>query len=190
MLDFEVFIQGLYLIRTTAGCDLKENYLDAVYGIIKDDFTDNEFQCAVRDILRQEELYGKMPTPKQFLKYAPNRITEPELENYNKVNFLNKVSAYLNRDYIPTHEKEEFINNLTDLERLTLQASGGISELWQRVHDEYFQTNTAKIMKELGKFWDDNLSADKVRKNLEVKKIGEQQAFSDVANTLLESFKK
>jgi hypothetical protein len=86
MLDKKIFVTKIIQIAELKGLTLLENYAKSMYDLIKNDFTDEEFVQICDYILKNEELYNKMPEPRHFYKHKkceeeqkPYKIT-PELE--------------------------------------------------------------------------------------------------------------
>ena len=179
MLSLDCFLNGTLAIATNLGIEALPEWQDVVYHSIKNDFTNQEFMNACNMIIREEELYNKMPNVKLFLKYAPTKISNEDLRIQKKTKFLNKVCEYLQLNYISQWDKDEFNKDMSELEYRTLQSAGGISEMYQRVHNLDFPTNIATIRKELSSFYDDNFTCENVNKQIaiisnrgEIKSIG------------------
>ena len=101
-----------------------------------------------------------------------------------KTDFLNKVSNYLQLDYVSHWDKEQFFKDMTELEYRTLQSAGGISELWRRVHNFDYPANISTIRKELSSFYDDNYTSNDVKIALERREsVG---SLGDITKHLLE----
>src|SRR3972149_5625548 len=105
----EIFKKSMGSLITLQQLDISEGYLDDLYELLKEDFTDKEFEFACNLILKKETLYGKQPPPVLFYKYRdevrPNAETKMLKE---KQDFILKVTNYLVSGYISTDEKNEF----------------------------------------------------------------------------------
>ena len=120
-------------------------------------FDDKSFQQACSKLIAETETYGKLPTVHQFLQFSPVKGIDKNVEK--KQEFLNKVSNYLQLDYVSDYDRRKF-DNITELEYKTLQALGGLSELYARVHNLDYPTNVATIIRQLGDFYDNNYDAE------------------------------
>lgn len=120
-------------------------------------FDDKTFQQACSRLIAETETYGKLPTVHQFVKYSPVMGVDEKLEK--KQEFLNKVSNYLQLDYVCDYDRRQF-DNITELEYKTLQSLGGLSELYARVHNLDYPTNVATIIRQLSDFYDNNFDAE------------------------------
>jgi hypothetical protein len=120
-------------------------------------FDDKSFQQACSRLVAETETYGKLPTVHQFLKYSPIQAIDERLER--KQAFLNKVSNYLQLDYVMDYDRRKF-DDLSELEYRTLQSMGGLSEMYARVHNIDYPTNVATIIRQLSDFYDNNFDAE------------------------------
>lgn len=123
-------------------------------------FDDKSFQQACSRLIAETETYGKLPTVHQFVKYSPVNGVDKKVEK--KQEFLNKVASFLELDYVMDYDRRKF-DNLTELEYKTLQALGGLSELYARVHNLDYPTNVATIIRQLSDFYDNNFDAETSR---------------------------
>lgn len=181
MIDKVNFASCIQEMALLLGVEASNEYLKAMYKHIGNYFNDNEFKLVCHKIMTNDELYGKMPTVRDFLKYA---VKEEDIQVKKKTDFLNKVSNYLQLDYVSHWDKEEFNKDMTDLEYRTLQSAGGISELWRRVHNLDYPANISTIRKELGDFYDDNYTSNDVKLSLERREsVG---SIGDITKKLLE----
>lgn len=80
MLNKKIFMTKTIQIAELKGLNLSENYAKSMYNLIKDDFTDEEFTQICNFILKNEELYNKMPEPRHFYKHKtqPKQISSEE----------------------------------------------------------------------------------------------------------------
>lgn len=120
-------------------------------------FDDKTFQQACSKLIAETETYGKLPTVHQFVKYSPVKGVDKKVEK--KQEFLNKVASFLELDYVMDYDRRKF-DNLTELEYKTLQSLGGLSEMYQRVHNLDYPTNVATIIRQLSDFYDNNFDAE------------------------------
>lgn len=181
MIDKVNFASCIQEMALLLGVEASGEWQKAMYKHIGNYFDDNEFKLVCHKIMANDELYGKMPTVKDFLKYA---VKEEDVQIQKKTDFLNKVSNYLQLDYVSHWDKEEFNKDMTDLEYRTLQSAGGISELWRRVHNLDYPANISTIRKELGDFYDDNYTSNDVK--LALKRRESVGSISDIAKQFLE----
>lgn len=181
MIDKVNFASCIQEMALLLGVEASGEWQKAMYKHIGNYFNDNEFKLVCHKIMANEDLYGKMPTVKDFLKYA---VKEEDVQIQKKTDFLNKVSNYLQLDYVSHWDKEEFNKDMTDLEYRTLQSAGGISELWRRVHNLDYPANISTIRKELGDFYDDNYTSNDVK--LALKRRESVGSIGDIAKQLLE----
>lgn len=166
MISLECFMKGTLAIATNLGIDATPEWQDVIYNNIKNDFTEQEFIRACEKIMREEELYGKMPNTMQFLKYAPSKITSKDVQTQRKTEFLNKVCDYLQLEYASSYDREKLYEGMSELEYRTLQSAGGMADLWRRVHDLDYPTSIAKIRKELSEFFEDNYTSENVTRKI------------------------
>lgn len=162
MISIKVFVEGIMAIAVDNGITPSDKWQEVVYNNIKNDFTDDEFTNACRKIMKEVKLFDKMPTTKQFLEYAPAKITVKDVQTQRKTEFLNKVCDYLQLSYSSSYDREKLYDGMSELEHRTLQSAGGMPELWRRVHDLDYPTSISKIRKELSEFYEDNYTAESV----------------------------
>jgi hypothetical protein len=163
MIDKITFASCIQEMALLLGVEASNEYLKAMYKHISGYFNNDDFKVACHNILTQDDLYGKLPTVKHFMKYT-NVVNKNDIRTQKKNQFLNKVCSYLQLDYVSRWDKEEFYKDMTELESRTLQSAGGISEMYQRVHNLDYPTNIATIRKELSSFYDDNYTSENVVK--------------------------
>ena len=178
MIDKVNFASCIQEMALLLGVEASNEYMKAMYKHISGYFNNDDFEVACHNILTQDDLYGKLPTVKHFMKYA-NIVNEDDIRTQKKNQFLNKVCNYLQLDYVSQWDKEEFYKDMTELESRTLQSAGGISEMYQRVHNLDYPTNIATIRKELSNFYDDNYTSDNV-----VKCVSSRQGMQSLRNLL------
>lgn len=184
--NFASSIQEMALLLSV---EADNNYLKALYTHIADKFNDDEFKKACNQILINEDLYGKLPTVRHFMKYAPARLSIEDIKTQQKTEFLNKVCDYLQLIYASDYDREELYKGMSELGYRTLQSAGGMPELWRRVHDLDYPTSIAKIRKELAEFYDDNYIAESVSNRMAIsdQRRG-QQTLNDSMARLLTKF--
>lgn len=157
MIEMKNYVGCMQKIAVLLQAEIKENWLVAMKDELDKYFDDKSFQQACSRLIAETETYGKLPTVHQFLKYSPVKGVDEKLER--KQAFLNKVSNYLQLNYVCDYDKRQF-DNLTELEYKTLQSLGGLSEMYARVHNLDYPTNAATIIRQLSDFYDNNYSAE------------------------------
>jgi hypothetical protein len=181
MIDKVNFASCIQEMALLLGVEASGEWLKAMYKHIGNYFNDDEFKLVCHKIMTNNDLYGKMPTVRDFMKYA---IKEDDERLHKKTEFLNKVSDYLELDFVSQWDKEQFFKDMTELEYRTLQSAGGISELWRRVHNLDYPANVSTIRKELSTFYDDNYMSQDIKIALERREsVG---SIGDIAKKLLE----
>lgn len=161
MISREVFTRQMQEIQSLLGIEAKPDYLMVMYKYLANEFTDEEFQKVSLLVMQNEDLYGKMPTVRHFTKYLPKQPTEDEEREAKKQAFLEKVSDYLQLDYVMDYDRQKF-NNITELESRALRINGGLSEMWSRVHNLDYPCKISTILKELSEFYDNNYTREYV----------------------------
>lgn len=146
MLDKNIFLNCMGEILVAHQIKPDEQKMRIFYDLMKNDFTDDEFQAVCERICKEETLYNKYPTPPMFYKYKTSRDDVRDVECQK---FLDKVEDYLNLGFVPTSWKQEFIDVLTDSERRAMQGFGGISALWADCHREERPRSITNILKDL-----------------------------------------
>lgn len=103
-----------------------------LYDIVKDEFTDEEFIAITKDVVLNENFYGRMPDISLWTK----RKKEAEKKSGESAfliarqNFQDKVLELVYNDYNTKGQINEFNNSLTASEAAALSALGGLSALW------------------------------------------------------------
>ena len=146
MLDKNVFNRCLASILITNDIEINIGKNKAFYEMMKNDFTDDEFQKASERICKEENLYNKYPTPPMFYKH---KTTKEDRQNLDCQAFLEKVEDYLSMGFVPSDWKQEFIDGLSDTEYRALQSYGGISTLWSDCHRETSPRSMSTILRDL-----------------------------------------
>lgn len=187
MINKTTFASKIQEMALLLGMEIDDKWMLAMYQHITDYFTDEEFSNACHKIMITEELYGRLPTVKHFLKYSSSFLTKDDLRTQRKTEFLNKVCDYLQLDYASSYDREVLYDGMSELEYRTLQSAGGMSELWRRVHDYDYPTNISKIRKELSEFYEDNFTAESVTHKIALtnERAG-QQSLGSAMGKLLE----
>lgn len=162
MISREVFTRQMQEIQSLLGIEAKPDYLMVMYKYLANDFTDEEFQRISIKVMQNEDLYGKMPTVRHFTKYL-NKPSKDEEREAQKQAFLEKVSNYLQLDYVMNYDREKF-KNITELESRVLRSNGGLSEMWSRVHNLDYPCKISTIIKELSEFYDNNYTREQVER--------------------------
>lgn len=154
MISKEFFIKQMQEISLLLDIEVKPEWTVLMYKHLASSFDDKEFEYVVHRMLINENFYNKLPTISQFFKYKPNR------ENAQKIDFLNRVSNYLQLDYVCSYDRDKFSNSLTEFEKRVLRYGGGISEMYSRVHNLDYPSTVSKIISDLSNFYDDNYSIE------------------------------
>lgn len=182
------FASSIQEIALLLSVEADSNYLKALYNHIASSFSDAEFKQACHQVLSNEDLFGKLPTVRHFMKYAPAKITAGEIQSQRKTEFLNKVCDYLQLEFASSYDRKELYENMTELEHRTLQSAGGMSDLWRRVHDLDFPTSIAKVRKELSEFYNDNYTAENVTRKIAI--ANERAGQTTLGDTMTKLLKK
>lgn len=66
MIDKKVFEKSMLALLYFKGVKNDQHHTDFLYNLMKDDFSDKEFQEMCGDICKTEDLFGKYPDPKIF----------------------------------------------------------------------------------------------------------------------------
>ena len=178
MLNLKVFTECVFGISVAESIEIREGWHDVVFEAIKDSFTDDEFRFACVQVLKDtNEFYGKMPTPRMFLKYAVKRLpTAENIMETRKQKFLSTVGGLISLDFLDRREIEKFNKRLSPASAMAMRAVGGLSGLWERVHHEDYPSSVSSIIKHLSEVWDGcyRASGDSVR-GLEMLKSKEER---------------
>lgn len=118
------------------------------FELMKNDFSDEEFNAICGDICKTENLYNKYPDPYLFYQRKP-KINNSDILEIDKQKFISKVNDYLSEGFISSYDRQEFNDSLTDTERRVLQRYGGISELWASCHRDEYSRSIDSILREL-----------------------------------------
>ena len=167
MISKKVFNEQMMEFSSLLGTEPSPDYLLVMYKHLANEFNDNDFVLASHQVLRNEDLYGKMPTIRHFTKYLPKQITEDEEREAKKQAFLEKVADYLQLDYVMDYDRAKF-KNITELESRVLRSNGGLSEMWSRVHSYDYPCRVSTIIKELSEFYDNNYTREGVEHRLSI----------------------
>ena len=97
MLDKEVFLKCIFGLLTMNDINPDDEKTKMFYDLMKNDFTDGEFQVVCERICKEETLYNKYPTPSMFYKYKTSRDDVRDIECQK---FLDKVEDYLNLGFV------------------------------------------------------------------------------------------
>lgn len=157
MIDVKNFAVCMEKIGLLLQLTITPEWARAMKSELDNYFDDKTFQQACSRLIAETETYGKLPTVHQFLQYSPVKGIDDRLER--KQDFLRKVSNYLQLSYVSDYDRRKF-DNLTEIEYKTLQSLGGLSEMYQRVHNLDYPTNIATIIRQLDEFYDNNFDAE------------------------------
>lgn len=72
-----------------------QGMIDILYNELKDKYTDEQITVAARQIAEKEELYGNYPSLRIWLKYCPQKKEQKAIDDKNKSEFLEAISAVL-----------------------------------------------------------------------------------------------
>ena len=146
MLNKNTFLNCIGMILIMHDIEPNETLTNTLYELMKDDFTDEEFEKASQRICKEENLYNKYPTPPLFYK---QKQTKDDKRNLDCQAFLDKVEDYLSMGFVPSDWKQEFIDGLSDTEYAALQSYGGISTLWTDCHRDSSPRSMSTILRDL-----------------------------------------
>lgn len=167
MISKQVFNQQMLEFQSVLSVETSPDYLLVLYKHLVNEFTDDEFILVCHQVMKNEDLYGKMPTVRHFTKYLPKQITADDEKEAKKQAFLEKVSDYLMLDYVMDYDRQKF-SNITELESRVLRSNGGLSEMWSRVHNLDYPCKISTIIKELSEFYDNNYTRENVEQRLAI----------------------
>lgn len=153
MLDKIIFNRCMAFILMTHDVEINEEKNNSFYNLMKNDFTNEEFQKVAERICKGENLYNKYPTPPMFYQYKTSKEDECETACED---FLNRVEEYLSLNFVPSSWKQDFIDNLNESEFRILQRYGGISTLWSDCHRDDMPRSVSNVLKELGESFKNN----------------------------------
>ncbi|WP_412058589.1 hypothetical protein [Bartonella sp. DGB2] len=155
MLTIETFLSQLNRMAALLQLEFTDHWGELLYHELAPLFTDEEFANACKQILHNEQTYGKMPSPAIFVKYSRRKQpTEDVRHEIERARFISKVSEYISSNFISSYEKTVFNESLTPREYACLRQFGGISELWKQVNDERFSTHVAHVLRRVGDVFD------------------------------------
>ena len=146
MLNRIIFNRCMSFILMTHEVQIDEEKNNAFYNLMKNDFTDDEFQKVCEHICKNEILYNKYPTPPLFYK---QKATKEDKSKIQCQMFLEKVEDYLSLDFVPMDWKKDFIKSLTKTEGKVLQSFGGISVLWTDCHRDEKSRSLSNVLRDL-----------------------------------------
>ena len=181
MLSKNVFLNCMGMILVANDIEPKENTTKALYDLMKNDFTDNEFEIVCERICKEEQLYNHYPPAVMFYKYKTNDSDRCSVECQN---FLDKVEDYLNLNFVPSFYKEDFLNSLTDNERRAMQGFGGISTLWSDCHRDSMPRSKTSILKDLRESFENNWTIQQKVDTPLIEQQSDPKMVEDVKNLL------
>jgi len=164
----ETFKKSLLTIFEMNNITAKPEWFTTLWKLLRDDFTDEEFNYSCECILKNEVLYNKPPPPNMFYKYKPKtELTECDNIAIACRAFIDNVSGYLGCSFVTTIQKTQFANNLTETEERVLKSFGGISELWTQTNrEDGYRRSLDKLLKELAVSFTDNCRIDNNQNNV------------------------
>lgn len=132
MLSKECFKTNFGVACSIKGVNVPKENLIALYQFVKYQFTDAEFSEITKDVVLNENFYGKMPDISLWTKRKASKNDSVKNKELNA--FIDKVTEYLNWDYLPTSIKKEFSASLTQSESRALAVLGGIDTIRRSVY--------------------------------------------------------
>lgn len=132
MLSKECFKNNFGGACSIKGVNVPKENLIALYEFVKDQFDDEEFSDITKDVVLNENFYGKMPDISLWTKRKASKKDSVKNEELNA--FIDKVTEYLNWDFLPTPIKKEFASSLTQSESRALAVLGGIDTIRRSVY--------------------------------------------------------
>lgn len=181
MLNEIIFNRCLSMILVTNDVEIDFEKNKVFYDLMKNDFTDDEFQVVCERICKEEQLYNHYPPAVMFYKYKTNDTDRCSIECQN---FLDKVEDYLNLGFVPSFYKEDFLNNLTDNERRAMQGFGGISNLWSDCHRDSMPRSKTSILKDLRESFENNWTIQQKVDTPLIEQQSDPKMVEDVKNLL------
>lgn len=132
MLSKECFKNNFVGCCAAKGIKIDEMSQKFVYGAIKDQFDDAEFEAITKEVFLSENFYGKMPDISLWTSRKSKSEKKDKETAYLKArqDFQDKVMEICFSDYVPASWKEEFRKSLTPSEVATMGALGDVSDLW------------------------------------------------------------
>ena len=90
MMGKKKFLKSLSLVLDSNGININSGNPVAMYNLMCEDFTDDEFKQICEIVAKEEELYGKYPIPNMFYKRKGNII--PKVD-FSKLTFKDTFEA-------------------------------------------------------------------------------------------------
>lgn len=78
--------------------DISKDSLIALYGELKDKYTDEEIVQASREIVNKEDLFNNYPTLKHWMKYCPGYQQHQNQEKDKKAEFIGYIAYAIDED--------------------------------------------------------------------------------------------
>jgi len=147
MINEKTFNQCIITIITLKDIEINNKKSKLLYNLMKNDFTDEQFQNACNHITKLETLYNKYPSPEMFYKYKIESSIK-QLESQEQIDlqsFLSRCKDYLKSSFLDSYDKKEFNKSLTERDKIALRLCGGISELWSSMRKDGYQRNITSI---------------------------------------------
>lgn len=103
-----------------------------LYDVVKDEFTDEEFTAITKDVVLNENFYGKMPDISLWTarKKKSEKKSGDSAFLIARQAFQDKVMELVNNDYNTKQAVQDFNDSLTASEVAALSALGGLTALW------------------------------------------------------------
>jgi hypothetical protein len=152
--------KDLFKKQYTTLCQIKQiaidkDYVITLWDLIKNDFTDEQFQYACREIIKNEQLYNKQPDPNLFYKYkASTEITKEKQASIEAEKVIEAV------DKFEFHDGVMFDNPITTA--VIRKHFGGWKEV-RYMFNEYnqFKRSPQSFKKEFIETWLDYYDLEK-----------------------------
>jgi len=144
MLDNKIIAEGLFLIATNFGFEVKNEYAKLV-GVTMKDVSVGQFQAAVSAFMSEKNRYN-MPSVAEWLENCGVE-TAARLQERDCYAFLTKVAEYISASFLSDEDRKAFDTGLSPLERRVLHLHGGIAELsWLVKSENDYRRPTANVI--------------------------------------------
>lgn len=162
MMDMSKFKKAMSRLVTIKNIEINKAMNDALYELMQDDFTDEEFEGLCVYIVKHENLYNKYPDPTLFYKHKQKKPSPKQIED-----------ARVMSEFVEFFD--ELVENLTSrcsaysgvglngLQKRTLQAFGGFNDLWRSVNrDDGYARSISSLKRDMQQFYLDNYRNDQI----------------------------
>ena len=185
-MDKVIFDRALNSLLALKDVPANKDKSASYFKMMKDDFTNEEFDGICRDICKTEKLYNKYPDICLFYQRKPQSTHFDQMQT-EKQKFLGRVGDYLGPGFVSSYDRKEFAENITENEMRVLQRHGGIAALWESCHREDYARSVDSILRNLADDFEALWQAE--NKNKLQLSYGNQAAIEKLANSLLEHWK-